>query len=229
MKKWISFILVFVFMLVSFRSVVFAEERYGHVYCRSASNTKKIALTFDDGPHPRYTAEILEILSEYDIKATFFIIGINAERYPEALQKIVDSGCEIGNHTYSHTRMTRLSEEEMKRQVMQCEAVLYEKTGVRPCLFRPPEGMIPKALNVIMQESNYNLVLWSIDTLDWAMNPASTISQTVLKQLRGGDIILMHDYVSGGNTTCDALRQMIPPILNKGYEFVTVSELINAS
>ena len=140
MKKWISFILVFVFMLISFRSVVFAEERYGHVYCRSASNTKKIALTFDDGPHPRYTAEILEILSEYDIKATFFIIGINAERYPEALQKIVDSGCEIGNHTYSHTRMTRLSEEEMKRQVMQCEAVFTKKQVCALAYSVPPKA-----------------------------------------------------------------------------------------
>lgn len=205
---------------------IFAQQEYGHVYCRNASNPEKIALTFDDGPHPRYTEEILSILAEYKITATFFIIGVNAELYPEELQKIVDSGCEIGNHTYSHAKMTTMKEEDLEKQILQCENTIYRLTGIRPCLFRPPEGVVSDGLKHIISTNHYNVVLWSIDTRDWAMNPAKTISQSVMHDLKGGDIILMHDYVSGGNTTCDALRLIIPQILSKGYEFVTVSELL---
>ncbi|MBE6545905.1 MAG: polysaccharide deacetylase family protein [Ruminococcaceae bacterium] len=209
-----------------FTAPTFSSEAYGHVYCRSSAKEKQIALTFDDGPHPRYTKEILSILEEYHIPATFFIIGINAEQYPDMLQKIVDSGCEIGNHTYSHKRISSLSEEELTKEIIRCEEALYRLVGIRPHVFRPPEGMMNPSLQALMNKKRYHVVLWSIDTLDWALNPSSAITQTVMKELKGGDIILMHDYVSGGNTTCDALRRIIPEILAKGYEFVTVSELI---
>ena len=227
MKKLFIFPLILLLAIIQCRTDVLAQEEYGNVYCRNSSDKGKIALTFDDGPHPRYTGEILQILEEYGITATFFIIGVNAENYPEALQMILESGCEIGNHTYSHVRINQMEPNEIKNQILKCEDVLYEKTGVRPCVFRPPEGIVPTGLNDIMKEINYNTVLWSIDTLDWAMNPSQNIAKTVLNGLRGGDIILMHDYVSGGNTTCEALRLIIPKILAKGYEFVTVSELIN--
>ena len=214
-------------IVFQYSSTIFGLPEYGNVYCRNSSNSGKIALTFDDGPHPRYTEEILNILAEYNIKATFFIIGVNAENYPEDLQKIIESGCEIGNHTYSHVRINKLDQTQIRHQITKCEDTLYQLTGIRPCVFRPPEGILSKCLNNIVEEMNYNVVLWSIDTLDWAMNPSEKISETVMKNLKGGDIILMHDYVSGGNTTCEALRLIIPQILAKGYEFVTVSELIN--
>ncbi len=229
MKKLLIFPLILLLVSVQCRIAVFAQGQYGNVYCRNSSHKGKIALTFDDGPHPRYTEKILHILEEYGITATFFVIGVNAENYPDALQLILDSGCEIGNHTYSHAHINQLEPDQIKQQILKCQDILYEKTGIRPCVFRPPEGVVPKCLNGIMEETDYNVVLWSIDTLDWAMNPSENISKTVLKNLQGGDIILMHDYVSGGNTTCDALRIMIPQILAKGYEFVTVSELINGS
>ena len=225
-KNWLCGCLI-VLLLLQGTVRIHAQDQYGHVYCRSSSNTNQIALTFDDGPHPRYTEEILNILEEYNITATFFIIGINAEHYPENLHKILEAGCEIGNHTYSHQRTSDLNKEELKNQIQRCENTVYQITGIRPCIFRPPEGILPKHFKPIVCENNYDIVLWSIDTRDWAMNPAETISHIVMKNLRGGDIILMHDYVSGGNTTCDALRLLIPQILSKGYEFVTVSELIN--
>ncbi len=205
---------------------VTAFEAYGHVYCRNSSYAKKIALTFDDGPHPRYTQEILKILAEYDIKATFFVIGVNAETYPDSLKQIVESGCEIGNHTYSHKRLSNLSDEEVRNEIVHCEEVVERLTGIRPHVFRPPEGMMHPTLSCFMNEKEYNVALWSIDTLDWALNPSVAITKTVMNELKGGDIILMHDYVSGGNTTCEALRIIIPKILAQGYEFVTISELI---
>ena len=225
-KRLIGILLLFVF-LSYFGTSIHGEPRYGNVYCRNSANTGKIALTFDDGPHPRYTQEILNILDEYQIPATFFIIGVNAELYPEDLKKIIDAGCEIGNHTYSHRRISNMSGEEFRSQIQQCESAIYSITGVRPCIFRPPEGILPEHMKSIVIENHYNIVLWSIDTMDWAMNPSDKILTAVMQNLKGGDIILMHDYVSGGNTTCEALRLIIPKILAKGYEFVTVSELIN--
>lgn len=202
------------------------EEKYDRVYWRSDERNKKIALTFDDGPHPRFTRQILDILSEYGIKATFFVIGVNAKNYPESLKIIKDSGCEIGNHTYSHKRMEGMSEDEIRMELEKCESAIFEISGVRPKVFRPPQGFVPDELLPITAEKGYRVALWSIDTLDWSLNPSEKIYSTVVGSVKGGDIILMHDYVSGGNTTCDALRMIIPSLLEKGYTFVTLSELL---
>lgn len=227
MKRIICFALC-VILTVSATCVTGAAEGYsGKVYCRNVAKEKKVALTFDDGPHPRFTKEILEILEEYGITATFFIIGVNAENYPDSLKMIVDSGCEIGNHTYSHTRIDKMSENELENEILKCQEVLYSMTGVRPKLFRPPQGRVPNSLLSVSERLGYDVILWSIDTLDWSHNPPNNICASVKNNLVGGDIILMHDYISGKNTTCDALRRLIPELLSKGYTFVTVSELIS--
>ena len=183
-------------------------------------------MTFDDGPHPRYTPQILEILEEYGVTATFFIIGVNAENYPESLRLIAESGCEIGNHTYSHVRIDKMTDEELETDIIKCEEAILSVTGQRPVLFRPPQGRVPKNLLSISSKCGYKVVLWSIDTLDWSHNPSDNICSSVIENLQGGDIILMHDYISGKNTTCEAIRKFIPELLSMGYEFVTVSELL---
>ena len=226
MKKAVSFILCLALIFFSTTLPLSAEEPYGKVYCRNTNCKGKIALTFDDGPHPRYTKEILAILEEYHVTATFFIIGVNAENYPADLQRIIDAGCEIGNHTYSHLPIKKLSEDALQKEIVQCEDTIYKLSGVRPCIFRPPEGMMNDALKGLLSQMQYHIVLWSIDTMDWALTPSSEIYQNVTKKIHSGDIILMHDYVSGGNTTCKALRLIIPELLARGYEVVTVSELI---
>ncbi len=223
MKKIFVCFVITILMFSAFAKNVNGADS---VYRKNSQNIKRIALTFDDGPHPRYTEKILDILEEYGITATFFIIGINAENYPESFERIVESGCEIGNHTYSHARIDKLSEEEILSELKKCEEVIYEKSGQKPKLFRPPGGKMSSNLLSISNGLGYNVVLWSIDTLDWSHNPSDNISATVTEQLQGGDIILMHDYISGINTTCDALRIFIPKLLSEGYEFVTVSELI---
>ena len=225
-KKIASIILAVIFVFLHCLVRVSAEDAYGKVYCRKTNEQGKIALTFDDGPHPRYTKEILSILEEYHVTATFFIIGVNAENYPADLQRIVDSGCEIGNHTYSHLPIKKLSENELRQEIVRCEDTITRLCGISPLIFRPPEGMLSDTLQGLLKQMEYQIVLWSIDTMDWAMTPSSTIYQNVTQKIHGGDIILMHDYVSGGNTTCQALRLMIPSLLARGYEFVTVSELI---
>ena len=197
------------------------------VISKNSTKTKKVALTFDDGPHPRYTHQILEILEEYDVTATFFVIGINASRYPEALAELSESGCEIGNHTYSHNNIRYASREQVEQEIMNCQNEIASRVGKTPTLFRPPEGRFNCYLEEAAACLDYHIILWSIDTRDWAHTAPDVIVHDVLAQLDHGDIILMHDYVSGKNTTCDALRILIPTLLNMGYEFVSVSELIS--
>ncbi len=213
--------------LILFTVSVCSEKEAGHVFAKNRSKSKKVALTFDDGPHPRYTEAILDILEEYGITATFFVIGVNVENYPRAMERLISSGCEIGNHTYSHKNITKENEQDIIREIQQCEEAIMKMTNQKPCLLRPPEGAYEKNLCNMALKLNYNIILWSIDTMDWAHNPSQKIADEVLSSLSDGDIILMHDYVSGKNTTCEALRLMIPEILKRGYEFVTVSELIS--
>ena len=203
-----------------------AAEGSAKVYYKSASGGKKIALTFDDGPHPRYTPKILSILKEYGITATFFVVGVNVENYPEAMQLIVDSGCEIGNHTYKHKNLSTLTKDEIAEEIGRCREVLLNNYSLESRLLRPPEGMYSEAVLSESRAVEYEIILWSIDTRDWAHTPSSEIAKNVLGNARGGDIILMHDYVSGQNQTLGALRLIIPELLERGFEFVTVSELL---
>ena len=207
-----------------FKGEAYAEN--SEVFYRIETNDKKIALTFDDGPHPRITKKILDILDSYGVTATFFVIGQNVVNYPEAMELIANSGCEIGNHTYSHKRFGGMSREQMKGEFEMCRKTLYDDFGVEPTVMRPPEGFCSNELCLVSEEMDYDVILWSIDTLDWARTPTSLIVDKVLKNVKGGDIILMHDYTSGGCHTCEALGIIIPALIERGFEFVTVSELI---
>ena len=203
-----------------------AHAETKNVFRANRSAVGKVALTFDDGPHPRYTHEILEILGEYGVTATFFVIGVNVENYPVAFEEIVESGCEIGNHTYSHKNVTAMSAADIERELDMTEQAIMKHTPKKPALFRPPQGAYDARVEEIAQKREYDIILWSIDTLDWAHTPPDKISASVVSALDKGDIILMHDYTSHGNSAIAALRELIPRLLARGYEFVTVSELI---
>lgn len=210
---------------------LFCSQAYAEntnvVFSKGSGKEKKIALTFDDGPHPRYTKEILNILEKFDVKATFFVIGVNIENYPEDLKRIYNAGHEIGNHSYDHSILN--SEKEILEQEFdKCEKLIYDNTGTTPTLFRPPQGKMNCDITNIAIKKGYSLILWSIDTRDWEHNAPNNILKTVNENISNGDIILMHDYTSGKNTTCDALNLIIPALKQKGYEFVTVSELLNS-
>lgn len=230
MKKQISkrvIFLVISVILISCIVITPSANDVRKVYSKNRNKIGQVALTFDDGPHPRYTRDILNILEEYHITATFFVIGVNATLYPEALDDIVTSGCEIGNHTFTHENLRSYCGNDIKKELYECEAAINERVKIKTKLFRPPQGAYTKVLENIAESMGYDIILWSIDTMDWAHTPANNIVDNVLKSLSNGDIILMHDYVSGKNTTCEALRILIPEILKRGYEFVTVSELIS--
>ncbi len=196
------------------------------LFC-SAETAGRIALTFDDGPHYKYTEKILDILKKYDVKATFFTVGTNAERFPELIKRELSEGHEVANHTYFHKHMAKLSDEEFRDEIEGWEDVMAEAHGYRSTLFRPPEGILTDSERQITKELGYDVVLWSIDTRDWAHNRVDRIVDTVVSDVTDGSVILFHDFVSGDSPTPEALEIIIPKLKEMGYEFVTVSELNN--
>ena len=207
-------------------SPVYRNDSARQIYCCAPNSEKKIALTFDDGPHPEYTLRILSILKEYGVKATFFTIGENVSYYPAAFDQILQSGHEIGNHTYSHPHMQGQNQNDLATEIRNTEQLLTHRGAQSTSLFRPPEGVCSDTVCQTAKEMGYSIILWTVDTGDWRHTPADTIAENVLNNVKSGDIILFHDYISENSPTPDALRILLPALLEKGYQFVTVSELI---
>ncbi|MDF2986895.1 MAG: putative xylanase/chitin deacetylase [Eubacterium sp.] len=181
-----------------------------------------VALTFDDGPHPRYTAEILDALKKNDGLATFFILGSRAEKYPDAVKSIAKSGNQIGNHTYDHKELTKLNKSGINNEINKTAGILENITGLSNYVIRPTYGSVNG--NVKMYAGS-PLILWSIDTLDWKTRDKNKIVQQALKRVKDGDIFLMHDIYK---TTADAAEVVIRELKAKGYQLVTIDELYQA-
>jgi len=221
---------VFVTGLIPCVSVSSIDTDYydiqSEVYRKNENQYKKIALTFDDGPHPRYTPRILDILDKYNVKATFFTVGINAHYYPEVLEQTVKRGHEIGNHTYTHPHVSNIDKGVLKSEVEKCENEIYGLTEYKTKLFRPPEGMIDNNITSMLRDLDYKVILWDIDTRDWSHTPPQKIANMIIENISSGDIILMHDYISYDSPTPQALDIFLPALIEMGFQFVTVSELI---
>ena len=192
---------------------------------RVNTEEKRIAITFDDGPSDEKTREILEILAENGAKATFFVIGENAEAHPDRIREIHEAGHEIGNHTWSHRYLTRMSEKEIREEVGKTEKLLTEICGERPVVFRPPGGYWSEKTVSTVEKMGYRCVLWSVDTRDWSIPGAATVVRRVENGAGNGDVILFHDLADKRLPTPDALRVLLPRLKEAGFEFVTVSEL----
>ncbi len=196
-----------------------------HVYHSNPNGSKRIALTFNNNPHPTQTKRILDILDTYGVKATFFMIGVNVQNYPDVAREVLDRGHEVGNHTYSHSHLNQMGTGRLSEELEKCEDVLEDLCEYRPHLFRPPEGYISDGVMECAEQGDYSLVLWSVDTRDWEVKSANHIVETVLSKVKAGDIILMHDYVYQSKTP-EALEILLPKLLALGYEPVTVGELL---
>lgn len=205
------------------------ESGKSNLFVANRSAEKCVALTFDDGPHPEYTLQILDILDKYDAKATFFVIGENADKYRDIVKEEYDRGHEIGNHTYTHPDLKKISASEFLEEIKKTKEIIEEITGETPVLFRPPGGYLNNSIVNELTEQNGIPVLWSWrqDTRDWACPSSSSISNSVLKNLKDGDIILFHDYNAKKSPTPAALETILSELSEKGYKFVTVSELMS--
>lgn len=186
-----------------------------------------MALTFDDGPHPKYTPIILDILKEEGVSATFFAVGTNAEYYPDLIRRIESEGHELGNHTYNHNHVGKMTRAALAEDIQRCGDAIETITGKRPRYFRPPEGVCNSDVKEICEKNGMTIVIWSVDTRDWAHTPVREICENVRCHTKTGSIILMHDFIGKNSPTPEALRQIIPILRGLGYEFVTVSQLLD--
>lgn len=181
--------------------------------------SKKIALTFDDGPNRSTTTRALDILKEHDVKATFFVLGQMILGNEDILKRQLQEGHEIGNHTFSHPDLTSIPQEQVISEIEDTQNAVEKAVGVRPKVVRPPYG----AINTTVAESiPYPIIMWNIDSLDWAVRDGKAVSDFVTQHTHDGSIILLHDI---HETSIDSLSEMIPALKAAGFEFVTVSQL----
>lgn len=204
-------------------------EEKGYVLWDIKTEDKIVAITFDDGPHPKYTEEILDVLEKHQTKATFFALGQHAEKHPDIILRESNDGHEVGNHTYSHSRFK--TSKHLKQELIDTNEVIYGITGTYPKLFRPVEGNYNDRLINIAVEQNFKVIMWSWhqDTEDWKNPGVQKIVEKVLTGTKPGDVILFHDGGGNRTQTVQALEKIIPELKQQGYEFVTVSELMNKS
>ncbi|NJR64142.1 MAG: polysaccharide deacetylase family protein [Leptolyngbyaceae cyanobacterium CRU_2_3] len=189
-----------------------------------ANGEKVIALTFDDGPWPETTEQILDILQQNQIKATFFMVGLHIQRHPELAKRVSHEGHAIGNHTWNHP-LQDVSVADAAFQVDGMEKLLYETTGVKTALFRPPVGRLDSALVSYAHQQKYAMALWSVDSEDYYV-ASPILLDNVLKNVQPGRIVLMHDGGGDRSATVKALPQIIFALRQQGYRFVTVPELM---
>lgn len=187
---------------------------------RADGSAPVVALTFDDGPHRAYTELLLDGLKERGIKATFFLIGVNVEGHEEIVERMAEEGHLIGSHTYNHVQLTKLSDEKACEEIETTNAMLEEICGQEIHYIRPPFGSWPERLDCLM---NMEVVLWSVDPLDWKVQNTDAVVRAVVSKAKDGDIILLHDVYK---TSVEAAFQIIDTLTERGYEFVRVDELL---
>jgi len=216
-------------LMSPYRTFAVAQRFQGNIIrqVNLKSEKKVIALTFDDGPWPNTTPQVLNILKENNIKATFFLIGRNLKNFPQIGQQVVIQGHAIGNHTWHHWRHP-MSEFTAASEIKDTAAFIYETTGVKTSLFRPPNGFLHNGLADYARKQKDVVVLWSIDSGDWHRRRVSVegLVNKVLKEAKPGAIVLMHDGGGDRSKTVLALPQIIGQLTQLGYQFVTVPELL---
>lgn len=193
-----------------------------------------VAITFDDGPNPNYTPQILDILKEKGVKATFFVVGLHVKKYPDIAKRIVAEGHDIGNHTYTHKDLVPATRRMVLAQAHKTEQIIKRVTGVMPKYFRPPRGIYSSAVRrLLVDKEDYRLVLWTASSVDWRKISADAILRRISRHTRPGSILLFHD--SGAlirregasrENTVEALPKVIDYLKAKGYEMVTVTEML---
>ena len=226
----LSFKIILLLLLLPLAIPVLMPEigmAYSGVTYQLMGKEKIVALTFDDGPHPIYTPQILDILDQYQAKATFFMIGSRMEKYPDVVREVSARGHLIANHTYTHPYNLRtLSPEKLKWEVDQCQQNMQTIAGQNTYLFRPPRGILNQEIIKIVQDKGYTIVLWGICTFNRKAPTPEMMANRVIKQAHPGQIVLLHD----GRTDFRwkdvmATRLIVENLSRQGYRFVTLEEL----
>lgn len=197
-----------------------------NIFFNGNTSLHEIALTFDDGPHPIYTLQVLHILQEYGVKATFFCIGRQVLPYASIVAQVSRAGNVIADHTWDHFDLTRLSIAGMQWELNRTANAITLATGVRPVLFRPPYGFINATVKNVSTRLGLTPIMWNVDPNDWRLPGTDTIVQRVLANTGNGSVILMHDGGGNRSQTVQALPQIIAGLQARGFRFVTVPQLL---
>jgi len=203
---------------------------------RRGERTPQVSITFDDGPDAKHTPKILDILKEKNVKAAFFVTGKNVEKHPEIARRIVAEGHEIGNHTYSHKELVRLTRKRIIKELDRTGEAIRNACGVSTDLFRPPRGMYRQATRSLLMKLGYKIILWSVSSVDWRRTSPNWILNRIRRYARFGSIILFHDggalvRRNGGKriNTVKALPMVIDYLRSQDLEIVPVSKLVRLS
>jgi peptidoglycan/xylan/chitin deacetylase (PgdA/CDA1 family) len=215
----------------SYQSVAPTGQWYGRTFTRLARGTKQLALTYDDGPNDPHTLRLLEVLARYNVRATFFLIGRYVQQRPEIVREVVKAGHVIGNHTFTHPLLTFKTAAEVRKELSDCRSAIQDAVGEHSDLFRPPFGGRRPAVLRIARELGLEPIMWNVTGYDWSAPPAVVIEKKVSSQIRGGDVILLHD---GGHKQMGADRSqtvlatdhLITRYKSEGYDFVTIQQML---
>jgi peptidoglycan/xylan/chitin deacetylase (PgdA/CDA1 family)/GT2 family glycosyltransferase len=199
------------------------------IFSEGNSDLPEIALTFDDGPDPRYTPQVLSILRQYNVHATFFMLGERVEAYPSLVQQAYAEGNTIGNHSWNHPNLTTLTADDVHTQLRNTSTAIRAATGVEPIFFRPPYGAYNYQIASQASSLGLTTVTWSVDTSDWQQPGSSAIVDTVLTHSQNGSVILMHDGGGERSQTIEALPTVIRKLQEKGFRLVTLQQLVDDS
>jgi peptidoglycan-N-acetylglucosamine deacetylase len=215
-----------------YQSMAPTAQWYGHTFTGLPSGTKQIALTYDDGPNDPYTLRLLEVFAKHQVHATFFLIGRYVRQHPEIVREIGHAGHVVGNHTFTHPLLIFKSEAEIRRELTGCRSVLQDAVGEHSNLFRPPFGGRRPAVLRIARELGLRPIMWNVTGYDWNAPPSDVIERKVSRQLRGGDVILLHDgghkqMGSDRSQTVIATDNLIARFKSQGNEFVTIPEMLS--
>lgn len=191
--------------------------------------SKKIALTFDDVPDPRFTPAVLDVLAKYHVQATFFIVGKRAQKYPALVSRMMRDGHVIGNHSYDHPLFTKISLSQFQNQIRTTDATIENIVGYKPKFIRPPYGDITEEQLKWAKKQGYKVINWNVDSLDWKGLSKEEVKKNILTSVGHGSIILQHAGGGVGSDltgTIQALPEVIQNLRKKGYTFVTIPELL---
>ncbi len=214
-----------------YQSMAPTGQWYGRTFTSLPRGARQIALTYDDGPNDPHTLRLLEVLAKHNVHATFFMIGRYVRQRPEIVREVVEAGHVIGNHTFTHPLLTLQSAAQIRQELSNCHSALQDAIGDHSNLFRPPFGGRRPATLRIARELGLEPVMWNVTGYDWNAPPSAMIEQKVAKQIRGGDVILLHD---GGHKQIGADRSqtvlatdsLIAKYQAERYRFVTIQEMM---
>lgn len=219
--------------ILTVHAVLPGNHLYGEVFSGVRTEQKIVALTFDDGPYLPYTVQLLDLLKECQVQATFFVIGQNAAKHPELIRRMAAEGHQLGNHTWSHTDLLKVDRMAMIREVERTSRLLEQLTGSRPAVVRPPHGFRDPLVMEVMADRGLTVIEWSAMARDWTNPGVDVIVRTIVSEVVNGSVILLHDgdgvqQEASRAQTIEATRQIIRELTSRGYRFVTVKEMLKS-